>query len=271
MRRWPALLLVCLAGWAWPAAASAATAVILPVVGGDAAVSEGARERARTIGADVLRGEGWRVFDADEVTDCLPEALQRCAPGDACAFELRAILNADAAVGLSLFGEGDDVRRVEIVITGSRGVAHRTEATVDPEAGLPFAVAEPLRAALAAWTSGRVTGPAPQAPASVVETGTPAIQIGHSPLNYFLGALFVLGSAPMLGYGINSAVRDGECINETAGGCVQRIRFKEGAGLFTGLGAATFLAGALFLILRPIPLLVSATPQSAWLEVRGTF
>ncbi len=264
-------LLVCLAAWAWPAAASAASAVLLPVTGGDEAVSFEARQRAREIAHEVLEGARWHFFDAAEVAGELPPELERCAPGEACAFELRALLRAEAAVGISLYGQGDDVTRVEIVITGVRGVTHRTEATVDPEAGLPFAVAEPLRAGLLWWDTGRVVGPPGPPPAPLAVRVVPGVRLEPSPLNYFLGALFVAGSAPMLGYGINSAVRNGECVVETDAGCTQRVRFREGAAIFTGLGAATLLAGVLFLVLRPIPMLVQVSPEGAAIEARGTF
>ncbi|MCZ7679633.1 MAG: hypothetical protein M5U28_13075 [Sandaracinaceae bacterium] len=43
----------------------------------------------------MLDAEGWLVFDAAEVAARLPEPLVGCAPGEGCAFELRAVLGAD--------------------------------------------------------------------------------------------------------------------------------------------------------------------------------
>lgn len=256
---------------AWPAGASASSAVLLPEIGGDDAVSPEARAAARELARQVLDAEGWRVFDAAEVAAHLPEPLAGCGPGEGCAFEVRAVLGADVAVGLSLEGSGDAIERVTVSITGARGVVHRAGAGVDPEAGLPFAVAEPLREALAIWATGNVTEPPPPRPTPHVEL-TPAMRVEPSPVNWFLGGFLLLGSAPLLGYGINSAVRDGECVTPGIGEtCMERIRFREGAGIFTGLGAALLVAGVVVLVAQPVPMFVRIDGESASLELRGTF
>lgn len=252
--------------WALPASASASSAVLLPALGGDAVAAE-TQSEARRIARDVLSGEGFTVFDALEIRRELPPELRTCGPQDRCGFSLRALLEVDLAVGVSLhLAHG---ARVGVVVTGARGVAHRAEALVDPEAGLPFAIAEAIRGALTAWTAGRSLESTPElAP----EPGRMATHLEPSLLNAFLGGFLILGSAPMLGYGINSAARDGECIREGAfGGCTQRVRFQEGAALFTAVGAATLAAGVAFLVFHPIPVLVSADGTSASLHARGTF
>lgn len=260
----------CLAVVAFPLGVSASSAVLAPVVGGDRAVSMEAREAARRIAGEVLEGEGWTVFDAAEVSASLSPELALCGPDGACALELRALLGADVAVALRLYGHGDEVSRVAVLVFGARGVVHRHEAEVDPEAGLPFAIAEPLRATLSTVNTGRSEGPPSVTPAVV--RVDPSVRVERSPLNWFLGGFLVLGSAPLLGYGINTLARDGECVAPGPGDtCTERIRFEEGAGLFLGLGAIVLASGLFVLIAQPIPLFVHVTPESASLGAGGTF
>ena len=75
----------------------------------------------------------------------------------------------------------------------------------------------------------------------------------------------------LLGYGINTAVRHGDCVTETAGGCVERVAFGDGAGVFTGLGVVVLVGGILTLTLQPIRILVRADADSARLVIGGRF
>jgi hypothetical protein len=261
------MLAALLALAAWPAPASADSAVLLPALGGDPIDADTITE-VRRWAREILEGEGYQVFDAADVARQMPEVLRTCGPADRCAFELRAVLGADVAVGISLEAANGGIARVRVSVTGARGVAHRAEAVVDPEAGLPFALAAALRSALSAYTVGRSVDPQPSRP---LPPPTPALRVETSPWNWVLGGFLVLGSAPMLGYAINTAAREGECVRESSGGCTSRVRFQEGAGIFTAVGVGTLLAGVIILVTRPIPVFIVADSESAALHWQGTF
>ncbi|HJL15984.1 MAG TPA: hypothetical protein RMH99_10020 [Sandaracinaceae bacterium LLY-WYZ-13_1] len=261
--------LFCL-GLARPAAAS--STVILPRTGGSGVGPE-ARDAAREALREVLVNEGWTVFGLDEVSTDLPPRMASCAPDDRCAFELRSMLDVDVVVGLRVWGTEGAVERVAVVVVGVRGVGHRALAEVTEERPLPFAVAEAARGALALWETVRTTEALPPPPPD--DDRAEGFEEGHlepSPINWFLGGLLVLGSAPVLGYGINSAVRDGDCVAEGPGGtCTERIRFREGAGIFTALGATLLAGGVLTWILQPVRVAVHADVEQASIVLSGRF
>jgi hypothetical protein len=90
-------------------------------------------------------------------------------------------------------------------------------------------------------------------------------------LNGFLGGFLVAGSVPVLGFAINTAVRDGQCVTELGGGCVERVRFREGAGVFLGAGLLLLGGGLYTLLARPIRMQVTVDAGAAYLDLSGTF
>lgn len=263
-------LLTTLAALA-PATASASSVVLLPRTAGSG-VDEGARAEAVETAAMVLENEGWAVHRTEEVAEELPPGLAICGPDDECAHELRALLDVDVAVGLRLWGDEGGIDHVAVQVTGIRGVGHRAVATVTEEAPLPFAMAEAIRAALGLWSEGVV----PEGARGMDEPNgvDPEERSWESTaLNWFLGGIFVLGSAPMLGYGINTAVRHGDCLTEgpAPDTCVERVEYGNGAGAFTVMGAITLVAGVVFWIAQPIQISVRADSQAAALTFSGAF
>ena len=267
--RAPALAAIfALGSLAWAPTADAATVAILPRTGGTG-VGPAAREEALEAARRVLENDGWTVFSIAEASAPLPAHLSSCGPDDRCAYELRAVIGVDATVGLRLYGTEREVERVEAVVVGLRGVGHRASVRVEPDRPLPFAMAESIRAATSMWSSGaELRGDAE----SIEHAPAREIRRESSPLSFALGGLLVLGSAPLLGFGVNTAVRDGECVTDGPGGtCLERVRFREGAGIFTGLGAALLIAGIVVMIAQPIQLTVVVDDRSASLRVRGSF
>ena len=252
-----------------PASASASSAAMLPRVGGSGVGPE-AREEARALLRASLTNEGWTVYAAEEVSTALPPALGACGPEDACAWELRAMLGADVAVGLRLWGTEERVERLAVIVTGVRGVGHRTLAEVTEEAPIEIALPEAVRTALSTWSTGALS-PTAAPPRGESVDPAPANHLEGSALNWFLGGLLVLGSAPMLGYGINTMVRDGDCIEGSPELCTRRVRFEEGAAIFTALGAAVLIGGVVVLAVQPIRVAVTASESSAGLRVEGRF
>lgn len=92
-----------------------------------------------------------------------------------------------------------------------------------------------------------------------------------SPLNWVLGGLLLAGSAPFLGYAINTLVREGECVRTFGDGCATRIRFREGAGLFLVAGLGFAIAGFAVFIGQPVRLRVEAGTSSARMKLEGRF
>jgi hypothetical protein len=255
-------------GVASPAAAQ--SAIILPRTGGSGVGPE-AREAAREALRDVLLNERWDVFSLDEVSEDLPARLAACGPEDRCEAELQTLLDVDVVVGLRVWGTEDAVERVAVTVVGERGVGQHALAEVTPDEPLPFAVAEAARAAIALWATGDVSGAYPPPVQSDLSERWEEARVAPSPLNWFVGSLLVLGSTPLLGYGINSAVLDGECLEEAAGGCVERIRFREGAGILTTMGVTLLVSGIVTWIVQPLRFTVNADLESASLSVSGTF
>jgi hypothetical protein len=218
----------------------------------------------------VIENDGWVLFTTDDVSPALDARLAGCGPDDECSHELRASMSVDVAVGLRLWGTEDRVERLAVVLVGARGVGTRAVVEVDEDLPVPFAVAEAFRSAARQWSTGRVRGAWAPPPSDPPQPAQASME--PTALSWFLGGLFVLGSAPMLGYGINTAVRDGECVTEGAGGaCTERIRFREGAAIFTTLGAITLAAGVTIWILQPFRVSVRADSGSASLHVAGSF
>lgn len=254
-----------------PSAVSASSAVLLPRTGGTG-VEGAAIDEAVDAARMVLENEGWGVHDTADVSLALPARLAACGPDDECAPDLRALLGVDVAVGLRLWGEADRVEHIAVVLTGTRGVGHRAVARVTEESPLPFAMAEALRAAITLWSTGH-----PPEGARGVDEAThldrEELAWEATALNWFLGGLFVLGSAPMLGYGINTAARAGDCVTQgpVEGTCVERVEFSNGAATFTVLGAITLVTGIAIWIAQPIRIFVQASEESASLTLRGTF
>lgn len=251
--------------------ALAASAVILPRTGGSGVGPE-ARDRALEALRTVLVNDGFELFDPEAVSTRLPARLASCGPDDECAYELRAILDVDLVVGLRLWGTEDRVERLAVMVVGERGVGQRALGEVTPDRPLVFTVAEVARTAIALWETGDVVG-APEPPVvSDLEGRWVDAHLEPSPLNWFLGGLLILGSAPLLGYGINSAVLDGECVADgDPSRCTERIRFREGAAILTVMGA-TLLGGGLFTwIAQPLRVTVHADVESASLALSGTF
>jgi hypothetical protein len=261
--------LLAVLGAASPALAQ--SAVILPRAGGSGVGPEPRNEAVEAL-RTVLVNDRWRVYDLDDVSTELPARMSSCGPDDRCAYELRSMLEVDVVVGLRLWGTEDAVERLAVMVVGERGVGQRALAEVTPDLPLPFAVAEAARAALALWSTGDVAG-AIQPPAdSDVEERWEEGRVAPSPLNWPLGALLLLASSPLLGYGINTAVLDGEClVGENPDFCTERIRFREGAAILTTMGATLFVAGLVTWIVQPLRVTVHADVQSASLSVSGTF
>ncbi len=251
-----------------PSVAAASNAVILPRVGGSG-VGAAPRDEAMGHLRRTLENEGWTLYDIEDVSTALPPELSACGPDDQCAWRLREMLDADVAIGLRVWGTEDQVERLAVVVTGVRGVGQRTLAVVDETLPLPFAVAEAARAAVQTWSSGALEPGG--APSTEPLAPGPQSHLDGSPLNWFLGGLLVLGSAPMLGYAINTAVRHGDCTEGETELCTRRVRFEEGAGLFMGIGAAVLISGVVVLALQPIRVAVSATEDSAAIQVEGRF
>lgn len=264
-----ALTCTALVSLALPGTAAASSAVLLPRAGGSGVGPE-ARDAALADLRTVMRNDGWVIFTTAEVSLELDARLSSCGPDDECSHELRAMMDVDVAVGLRLWGTEDAIERLAVVLVGARGVGSRAVVEVDEDLPVPFAVAEAFRAAASQWSTGRVRGawaPPPSEPAPMTQAS-----MEPTALSWFLGGLFVIGSAPMLGYGINTAVRDGECVTEGRGGtCTERIRFREGAAIFTTLGAITLVAGVTIWILQPFRVAVRADSESASLHVAGSF
>ncbi|MGE0790297.1 MAG: hypothetical protein AB7S26_31770 [Sandaracinaceae bacterium] len=259
------------AAWGTPGPAHASSALILPRIGGSE-LSEAARAEALDALRRVLSNDGWTVHTLGEDGGPVPTAWTTCGPDDGCAHELRATFDTDVTVGLRAWGEGDRIEHVAVILGGVRGVGHRAVATVTEEAPLPFAIAEAARAAIHLFE----VGEPPEGAMGTLEPNDevePATSWEASLLNGFLGGLFVAGSAPMLGYAINTAVRDGQCLTEgpTPDTCVQRVRFGDGAGLFLGLGLITLGTGIGILIAQPIRFHVMASPSASGVAVSGTF
>lgn len=255
--------LLCL----FPLSASAASGVLLPRTGGSG-VDAQARDAVVDAVVRVLDNEPLELFRTDAVSTQLPAELSACGPDDGCAWALAQHLGVDTAVGVRVWGEASQVERIGVVIV-DRGGAQRAVAVVDGSLPIDFAAAEATRGALTAWRTGRAAfrPPSPANPAAL-EDG----EVRGDPLNWALGALLVLGSSPMLGYGINTIVRSGDCVTEGPGGaCVERVRFQEGAGIFTGIGAVMLVAGVVVWIAQPIRMSVQATPESASLQLSGRF
>ncbi|MFK7985684.1 MAG: hypothetical protein AB8I08_06600 [Sandaracinaceae bacterium] len=263
MRLASLVALVCLL----PATASASSGVLLPRTGGSG-MDAAARDEVVAAVVRVLENESLEVFRTEEVSTQLPPELAACGPDDGCAWTLAQHLEVDAAVGVRVWGEASRVERIGVVIVDRRG-AQRAVAEVDAELPIDFAAAEATRGALTAWRTGRAAfrPPSPANPAALDDA-----EVRGDPLNWALGALLVLGSSPMLGYGINTIVRSGDCVTEGPGGtCVERVRFQEGAGIFTGIGAVMLIAGVVVWIAQPIRMSVRASHESASVELSGRF
>lgn len=249
-----------------PSTALASSALLLPRTGGSGASVEAA-QRVVEATQRVLVNDGWTLFDLADVSRQLAPHLAACGPDDRCAHELRSLMNVNVAVGLRVWGDGDSVERIAVVFIGARGAGHRALVVVDPEVPLDFAVADAVRAAATAWSTGDTDEmPGGQSIATAHESRTEG-----SGLNFAIGALLVLGSAPLLGYGINTAVRHGDCVTETASGCIERVEFADGAAVFTGLGVVLLAGGIITFALQPIRVSVHADTESARLAVGGRF
>lgn len=249
-----------------PVPALASSALILPRTGGSGA-SVDAAQRVVEATRRVLVNDGWTLYDLAEVSTGLAPHLAACGPDDRCAHELRSLIRVNVAVGLRVWGDGDTVERIAVVFVSVRGAGHRALVEVDPEVPLEFAVAEAVRAAATAWSTG-ATGEMPGGRSIAPGVGP---ETEASPLNFAIGTLLALGSAPLLGYGINTAVRHGDCVTEIEAGCVERIEFRDGTGVFTGLGVALLLGVVVAFATQPIRVTVYADPESARLVVGGRF
>lgn len=247
-----------------PSPALASSVALLPRTGGSGA-NTAAAQRVVDEARIVLFNEGWALHEVSEVSAALPAHLAACGPDDRCAHELRALLGVDVALGIRVWGDQDSVERIAVVFVGVRGVGSRAIVEVDPEVPLAFSVARAVRAAARTWSTGASEempgGPRALAPAEP--------RTEPSPVNYAIGTLLVLGSAPLLGYGINTAARDGDCVTEAAGGCVERVSFGDGAGISLGLGALVLIGGVVAFAAAPIRVGVSADHESARLVVGG--
>jgi len=102
-------------------------------------------------------------------------------------------------------------------------------------------------------------------------------RLGPSPWNWALGGALILASAPPLGYGLSSAIHDGECVTDTPAGCTSRARFGAGAAILTVIGGIAFVGGILAWILQPIKerqtvrVRVEASDRGAALSIAGVF
>ncbi|MGF1469897.1 MAG: hypothetical protein ACFCGT_27545 [Sandaracinaceae bacterium] len=232
-------------------------------------------EAARREVMAVFRGDDWVVFDLGSEADRMPAEVLRC-PAEAarrCAPSAVGLLDVDIVAVVELHEGG---HRLDVVLYGGRGVGYRASRAVGTyEGALTFAAAEAGRDAAAEVT--RVVGGAvPQAggasPAALPEPSRPALRREPHVLNYILGGLLLAGSVPLLGYAINSAVRDGQCVTSfVEGTCSQRIRFGQGAGIFLATGIVTLTGGLVFLIARPIQMSVEVGPGYGALRARGRF
>lgn len=103
-------------------------------------------------------------------------------------------------------------------------------------------------------------------------------RLGPSPWNWALGGALILASAPALGYGLSSAIQDGDCVaTAAAGGCTSRVRYGAGAAILTVLGGIAFVGGIVTWILQPLRELqtvrvrVEASDRGAALSIAGVF
>lgn len=254
---------------ALPAPAFASSAVLLPRAGGSGASIE-ATARAVEALRSVLVNEGFELHDPAAVSAALPAHLSSCGPDDGCAEELRRMMRVDLAVGLRVWGEAERIDRLAVVVTGIRGVGHRALIDeVDADVPIDFAIAEGLRSALATWRSGRTAEPVEGYRAALGEPR--ATDSEASGLNWALGALLAAGAAPLLGFAIDIAIRDGNCATEAGGVCVETVSFEEGHAVAIALGAALLAAGIVVVVLQPIRVQVVASPRAAGLRIEGRF
>jgi len=103
-------------------------------------------------------------------------------------------------------------------------------------------------------------------------------RLGPSPWNWVLGGALILVSAPALGYGLSTAIQDGDCLATTAAGeCTSRVRFGSGSAILTVLGGLAFVGGIVSWILQPIRerqrvrVRVEASDRGAALSIAGVF
>ena len=258
--------LLALSILALPAPAMASSAVLLPRTGGSG-VNVETEQRVVEATRRVLENDGWTLFELAEVSTDLPPRLAACGPDDRCAHELRSVMGVDVAVGLRIWGDGDRVERLAVVFVGVRGAGQRALSTIDPEVPLEIATAEVVRTAART----RAGGPTDELSPVLSLAPEDPNRTEASPLNFVFGTLLVLGSAPLLGYGINTAVRDGDCVTETAAGCTQRISFGDGAAVFTTLGVAVLAGGVIAFTVQPFRVAVRADTESAALTLEGRF
>lgn len=227
----------------------------------------------------VMEGHGWTVFDPSEGT-ALPEELENCRMGSPCAWRLRRQLDVDLLVGVVVTGD-EGANAVRVTVLGEQGIGYVSAAPVDRELqenAYLFATADAVRGALSRWSGASLAAAVPQADPVVVSAG-PADEgeereerTEPSPLNWWLGGLLLAGSAPGLGYAINTLAREGDCVQPLPEGqCGGRVRFREGAAIFGSVGLAFLAGGLTILIAQPFRMRASVSTEHAGLVAEGRF
>ncbi len=91
--------------------------------------------------------------------------------------------------------------------------------------------------------------------------------------NWLIGSALVAAGGAALISPIMTAVQDGDCTDDGgySGFCRTRAHFGTTSGILTGIGAAALIGGVVFMIVQPIRVTTVVTPNSAMLQMRGTF
>jgi hypothetical protein len=113
--------------------------------------------------------------------------------------------------------------------------------------------------------------------AVAIETPTPTPTTYTEPhfANWLIGGALIAGGIVALISPLHTAAVDGECVD--AGGlptddwCRSVASFGAQSGVLLGVGAAAIVGGVVFMIAQPIQMTTVITPDSARLQLSGTF
>ncbi|MEC7525271.1 MAG: PEGA domain-containing protein [Myxococcota bacterium] len=90
--------------------------------------------------------------------------------------------------------------------------------------------------------------------------------------NWVIGGALAAAGVVALISPLQTAAREGECVDAPAPGfCRTEVRFGAASGVLTGVGVAALIGGAVFFIAQPIQMSTVITPDSASLQLSGTF
>jgi hypothetical protein len=101
--------------------------------------------------------------------------------------------------------------------------------------------------------------------------GESALRRERSPINYIVGGTLLVGAAPLLAISLVALARNGDCVEQRGGACVERVRFGARSAILLGAGAAALAAGTYLVLAAPIEVEVRADARGAGLSLNTRF